>query len=159
MAKSVAYGFKGMNNLNRAPGILLDDAKQITPRIALNVEVQDGGKLGAGYALHIPLPGAHSLWAGSVMLAVAAGVLYRVEGSTALSIGTVPGPQATVCYAELNNLIYMGTPSWEAVYDLLTSQVRSWGLSLPPAPSISLVAGDMPPGTYSLCYRVPTGTD
>ena len=148
-----------MNNLEQAPGILLDDAKRITPRIALNVEVRDGGKLvrRQGYALHIPLPGAHSLWAGSVMLVVAAGILYRVEGNTAMPIGTVPGLQATVCYAELDNLIYMGTPSWEAVYELLSGQVRSWGLSLPPAPSVSLVAGDMPPGTYSLCYTRTDG--
>jgi hypothetical protein len=160
MSKTItAIGFRGMNNLEQAPGVLLDDAKRITPRIALNVEVRDGGKLvrRQGYSLHIPLPGAHSLWIGSVMLVVAAGILYRVEGSTAMSIGTVPGPQATVCYAELNNLIYMGTPSWEAIYDLLSGQVRSWGLSLPPAPSISLVAGDMPPGTYSLCYTRTDG--
>ena len=143
-----------MNNLEQAPGILLDDAKRITPRVALNVEVRDGGKLvrRKGYALEIPLSGAHSLWAGSVMLVVAAGILYRVDGDAAVSIGTVSGPQATVCYVELDNLIYMATPTWEAVYDLLNDSMRSWGLSLPPAPIVTPVAGDMPPGTYTLCY-------
>ena len=143
-----------MNNLEQAPGILLDDAKRITPRIALNVEVRDGGKLvrRKGYALSIPLPGAHSLWSGSIMLVVAAGILYRVNGNAAVSIGTVSGPQATVCYVELDNLIYMATPTWEAVYDLLDDSMSSWGLSLPPAPIVTPVAGDMPPGTYTLCY-------
>ena len=143
-----------MNNLEQAPGILLDDAKRITPRIALNVEVTDGGKLvrRKGYSIKIPLPGAHSLWAGSVMLVVAAGILYRVDGDTAVSIGTVSGPQATVCYVELDNLIYMATPTWEAIYDLLTDSIRSWGLPLPAAPVVTPVAGDMPPGTYTLCY-------
>ena len=95
MAKSVAYGFKGMNNLDRAPGILLDDAKQITPRIALNVEVQDGGKLvrRQGYALHIPLPGAHSLWAGSVMLAVAAGSFTGLRAVRPCPLGPCQAPR------------------------------------------------------------------
>lgn len=155
MARPVtALGFRGMNNLEQAPGILLDDAKRITPRIALNVEVADGGKLvrRKGYALEIALSGAHSLWAGSVMLVVANGILYRVDGDTALAIGTVAGPEAPVCYQELDNLIYMATPSWGAVYDLLNDEIRSWGLALPPAPAISIVDGDMPPGTYTLCY-------
>jgi len=148
-----------MNNLEQAPGILLDDAKRITPKIALNVEVRDGGKLvrREGYGLEISLPGAHSLWAGSVMLVVANGILYRVDGNTALSIGAVSGPQAPVCYAELNNLIYMSTPAWSGVYDLLTPQVRPWGLSLPPAPVVTLGTGELPPGTYSLCYTRSEG--
>jgi hypothetical protein len=156
----VALGFRGMNNLEQAPGILLDDAKRITPKIALNVEVLDGGKLvrREGYSLHIPLSGAHSLWAGSVMLVVAAGILYRVEGSTTLPLGAVSGPKATVCYAELDNLIYMATPSWAAVYDFLGGQVRDWGVSLPPAPAITIEAGEMPPGTYSICYTRMDGT-
>jgi|WetSurMetagenome_2_1015567.scaffolds.fasta_scaffold58546_3 hypothetical protein len=152
-------GFRGMNNLETAPGILLDDAKRITPKIALNVEVLDGGKLvrRQGYSLEIPLPGVHSLWADSVMLCVASGILYRIEGSTAMALCPVAGPQATVCYSELDSLVYMATPSWEAVYDLLRGQVRPWGLSLPPAPSFSLVGGDMPPGAYSFCYTRSDG--
>jgi hypothetical protein len=151
-------GFRGMNNLETAPGILLDDAKRITPKIALNVEVLDGGKLvrRQGYSLKIPLPGVHSLWADSVMLCVASGILYRIEGS-AMALGAVAGPQAAVCYGELDNLIYMATPSWEAVYDLLGGLVRPWGLSLPPAPAYTLVAGDLPPGTYSFCYTRSEG--
>jgi hypothetical protein len=155
MGKSVtAVGFRGMNNLDQAPGILLDDAKRITPKIALNVEVLDGGKLvrRQGYSLHISLPGAHSLWAKSVMLVVAQGILYRIEGGTAIALGAVPEPQAPVCYAEVDNLIYMATPTWSAVYELLSGQVRDWGVSLPPVPDFDIVAGDMPPGTYSFCF-------
>jgi hypothetical protein len=155
-----ALGFRGMNNLPQAPGILLDDAKRITPRIALNVEVTDGGKLvrRKGYELEIPLTGAHSLWAGSILLVVAAGILYRVVGNTTAAITTVTGPQAPVCYQELDNLIYMATPTWQAIYDILGGTISSWGLSLPAAPAVSVVAGDMPPGTYTLCYTRSDGT-
>ena len=148
-----------MNNLPQAPATLLDDAKRITPRIALNVEVTDGGKLvrRKGYALEIPLPGAHSLWSKSVMLVVAAGILYRVDGNTPMPIGPVSGPPALVCYEELDNLIYMGTPTWGAVYDFLGGTIRPWGLSLPPSPIITIGAGDMPPGAYSLCYTRSEG--
>jgi hypothetical protein len=154
-----ALGFRGMNNLEQAPGILLDDAKRITPKIALNVEVLDGGKLvrRQGYSLQIPLPGAHSLWAGSIMLVVSEGTLYRVESSTVTPITTVGGPKFPVCYAELDNLIYMATPAWSSIYDLLGGQVRSWGISIPPAPDFSLIEGDMPPGTYSFCYTQTVG--
>jgi hypothetical protein len=154
-----AIGFRGMNNLDQSPGILLDDAKRITPRIALNVEVMDGGKLikRQGYALKISLAGAHSLWAGSVMLVVAAGILYRVDRNTKTAIGTVAGPKAPVCYAELDNLIYMATPTWAFIYDILGGTISSWGLSLPPGPVAGIVAGDMPPGTYTLCYTRSDG--
>ena len=148
-----------MNNLEQAPGILLDDAKRITPKIALNVEVLDGGKLvrRKGYALKIALPGAHSLWAGSVMLVVANGILCRIDRDTATAIGTVTGPRATVCYAELDNLIYMATPTWASTYDILGGTISSWGLSLPPLPTAAATEGDMSPGTYTLCYTRSDG--
>jgi hypothetical protein len=148
-----------MNNLPQAPGILLDDAKRITPKIALNVEVTDGGKLvqREGYVLKISLPGAHSLWSGSIMLVVANGILYRIDGDAAVSLGAVSGPKAPVCYGELDDLIYMATPTWAYTYDILGGALSPWGLSLPPAPVAAIVAGDMPPGTYSLCYTRSDG--
>lgn len=149
-----AYGFRGMNNLPSMPAKLLDDERRITPAIILNAEVMDGGVIGKrqGHKRKINLPGAHSLWAESVMLVVAAGVLYRVEGSQATAITTVDGPDARMTYAEIGNLVYMADPYWKAVLDLHAQAVRSWGVALPPAPSISLVPGELPPGTYTLCY-------
>ena len=155
MARPVtALGFNGMNNLEQSPGVLLDDNKRITPRIVLNAERTDGGKLirRQGYRQVIALSGAHSLWAGSVMLVAAGSILYRVVGEGLEALAAITGPQAQVCYAELNNLVYTATPTWEAVYDLLNNEIRSWGLPLPAAPVVTPVAGDMPPGTYTLCY-------
>ena len=152
-----AWGFKGMNNLPEAAAKLLDREYQITPQIILNAERNDGGQIirRKGFKLEIPLPRAHSIWSGSVLLAVADGILYRIEGTTPIALGPVPGPRATVCYDELDNLIYMANPSWEAVYELLSGQLRPWGLSLPPRPH--LFPGGRRPSSrdvFSLLYPV-----
>ena len=154
-----AFGFKGMNNLPDAPAKLLDRERQITPRIILNADVTDGGVLQArgGYVLTKALTNCHSIWGGSAMLIVADGVehptsLWSVEGKSALELCEVTGPRAQVSYEEINNLVYASNPYWKGVYDLLAGTVRSWGISLPVAPEIALVAGNLPPGTYSLCY-------
>ena len=163
-----AFGFKGMNNLPDAPAVLLDKQYQITPRVILNADVTDGGVLQArgGYALTKALTNCHSL-AGeemglSVMLCVADGItwaqaLYRVEGDVATELCEVTGLCAQVNYAEINNVIYASNPYWKATYDLLTGTMRSWGIPLPPTPEIALVAGDLPPGAYSLCYTNVVG--
>jgi hypothetical protein len=163
-----AYGFKGMNNLPEAAAKLLDRERQITPQIVLNADVTDGGvvRVRGGYKLTKALTNCHSV-AGeesglSVMLCVADGIawpqaLYRVEGAVATELCEVTGPPAQVNYAEINNVIYASNPYWKASYDLLTGTVGSWGISLPPAPSVALVAGDLPPGTYSLCYTNVVG--
>lgn len=162
-----AFGFKGMNNLPDPPAVLLDKQYQITPRVILNADVTDGGVLQTrgGYALTKALTNCHSL-AGeevglSVMLCVADGItwptaLYQVEGTVATELCEVTGPQAQVNYEEIDGLIYASNPYWKGVYDLLVGAVRTWGLPLPPAPSVALTAGELPPGTYSLCY---TNTD
>ncbi|MFA5381970.1 MAG: hypothetical protein WC356_02305 [Candidatus Micrarchaeia archaeon] len=151
-----ALGFNGMNNLPEMPGKLLDDERRITPSFILNAEVTDGGVLiqRQGHAKKITLPGAHSLWSGSVMLVVAAGVLYRVEGVTATAIDTVTGPDARMTYAEIDNKVFMSTPYWQGILYLDDMTVRSWGVALPPAPEVSIVSGDMPPGTYILAYTL-----
>jgi hypothetical protein len=152
-----------MNNLPEFAAKLLDRERQITPQIVLNADVTDGGVLQArgGYVLTKALTNCHSL-AGeevglSVMLIVADGItwpqaLYRVEGTTATELCEVTGPPAQVNYAEINGVIYASNPYWKATYDLLTATTSSWGVPLPPAPDIALVAGELPPGTYSLCY-------
>ena len=78
--------------------------------------------------------------------------LWHVEGQVATELCEVAGPQAIVNYVEINNVIYASNPYWRATYDLATGAVSSWGVPLPPAPNITLVEGDLPPGTYSLCY-------
>lgn len=164
-----AYGFKGMNNLPDTPAILLDRERQITPRIVLNADVTDRGAIQArgGYVLKKALTNPHSV-AGeecglSIMLCVADGdtwptALYKIEGEVATELCEMTGPRAQVNYAEINGVIYASNPYWKATYDLLTGIASSWGVPLPLAPDIALVAGDLPPGTYSLCYTNVIGS-
>lgn len=153
-----AHGFRGMNNLPQMPAKLLDDERRITPSFILNAEVTDGGRLRkrGGYALTKSLSGCHSLAGNerglSVMLCVADGVLYRVEGVIARALTTVSGPRTQVNYQEVNNLVYMSSPYWSGVYDLLKDSIRAWGLMPPLAPDIAITSGNLPPGTYVLCY-------
>ena len=164
-----AYGFKGMNNLPEAAAKLLDRERQITPQIILNADVTDGGviRVRGGYVLTKALTNCHSLGGEesglSVMLCVADGItwsqaLYLVEGTTATELCEVTGPRAQVNYAEINNGIYMSNPYWKAIYDLLAGEILQWGVPLPPAPSVALVSGDLPPGTYSLGYTNVVGS-
>lgn len=164
-----AFGFKGMNNLPGAPAALVDRERQITPAIVLNADVMDGGpvKVRGGYILTAVLTNCHSVAAEerslSVMLCVADGTtypqsLYRVDGAVATELCEVTGPpMIPVNYEEIDGTIYAGNLYWKATYDLLTETVGTWGVTLPPAPQISLVAGNLPPGTYSLCYTNVVG--
>ena len=159
MAKNVtAYGFKGMSNLPGAAGKLLDDERQISPKIVLNADVTDGGAINerTGFKETKALLNCHSLWGGSAMLCVAEGAdvpqaLFRIEGEQAWELCPVPGPPAQVNYFEIKNLVYVSNPNWRAVYDLLGA-LRDWGVPLPPAPEVAMVGGDMPPGAYFVAY-------
>jgi hypothetical protein len=159
MAKNVtAYGFKGMSNLPGAAAKLLDDERQISPKIVLNADVTDGGAINirTGFKETKALTNCHSLWAGSAMLCVAEGAnapqaLFRIEGEQAWELCEVTGPRAPVNFVEIKDLVYASNPYWKAAYDLLGT-LRSWGISLPPAPRVNLVDGDMPPGTYFVAY-------
>jgi hypothetical protein len=150
----IIHGFRGMHNLPEMPAKLLDDERRTTPAIVLNAEVTDGGRLRkrGGYVLKKALTEPHSMWSGSVMLCIAGGVLYQVDGGLATSLGTVDGPATQMSYVEIDNLVYMSNPYWKGVYDLLTGSLRSWGITLPGAPNLSLGAGDLPPGAYTICY-------
>jgi hypothetical protein len=154
----VAFGFRGMNNLPAEPARLLDEKRKITPRIALNVTVTQEGVLQKrkGITPVKNLTGLHSL-AGeeiglSIMLGVAQGILYQIEGDQATLITTIGGPKARMSYAEVDGKIYISGPFWKGILDLSSMSVSNWGLDLPPAPDIIMVAGDLAPGKYSLCY-------
>lgn len=148
-----------MSNLPGATAKLLDDERQISPEIILNADVTDGGRLNirTGFKETKALTNCHSLWGGSVMFCVAEGVdvpqaLFRIEGEQAWELCEVTGPRALVNFVEIKGLIYVSNPHWKIVYDLLGGTLRSWGVSLPPAPQVNLVDGDMPPGTYFVAF-------
>lgn len=148
-------GFHGMDNHERNPGALLDEARLITPKIVLNALATDGKILQArqGFKKRLDLEGVHSLWGGSVCLCVAKGVLYLIEGTQTTPLAEVAGPLFPMNYEELNNLVYISNPYWTQIYDILGRGVRSWGVDLPPSPSVGVApGGDLPPGVYSIAY-------
>jgi len=152
-----AYGINGMNNLPEAPAYFLDKERRTTPHLIVNADVTDGGVVRprGGFAAEISISGPHSL-AGeekglSVFLVVVDEVLYRVEGTTMTALASV-GPRAQMNYAEVNNRIFCSSIYWNGIYNLLTGEVEAWGQDPPVAPDIDLVAGDLPPGRYSLAY-------
>jgi len=156
----VAYGFNGMSNLKKSPGYFLDDTKRATPQVVLNADVFDDGAvvLRGCYRKLINLPGAHSLWGESPNLCVATGAagspsLFRVEAVSARELCQVSGPdRARMDFAEVDGRVYAANGYWQGVYDLGQDLVHGWGLSLPLAPDITQVEGDLPPGIYKLCY-------
>lgn len=147
-----SFGFRGMNNLPNPSATLPDKDRMFTPRIIVNANVHDTGVVleRGGYAGIIPLPGAHSLWADSVMMAVAGETLYRIEGLNLASIGAV-GP-GRMNYFEINGKVYLSTPFWNGSYDLQKGTLEPWGILPPGTPEIVLVEGDLPPGRYLLAY-------
>jgi hypothetical protein len=156
----IAYGFKGMHNLPHPSAIFIDpESKKISPEVALNVEVTDEGILmrRPGFSKKISLPGVHSLYGGSVFLAVAGGVLYQIEGVKPTAIATLPGPRSQLTYVEIDNAVYFSNPYFGMVFDLIKMATRSWGVPLPPAPTITMGPGDLPPGSYVLCYTQNDG--
>jgi hypothetical protein len=104
-----ALGFNGMANVKRSPASLMDDNKRITPRFVLNARVLDDGRVvrrgGFRRVVFMEGSGAHSLWAGSVMLVVAnqcppyvldwpkdLPTIYMIEGQTVQFVGSGEGP-------------------------------------------------------------------
>jgi len=151
----VAYGLTGMNNLKKSPGYFLDDTKRITPHTILNADAYDDGVvvMRNGYKLEVALTRPHSLWSGSSVFCVADGVLYLIEGKTPISICPVSGPTAArMEYVELSGRVYMSNGYWKRIFELDSGATRPWGLTLPSYPEFEQVAGDLPPGTYKLCY-------
>lgn len=161
MAKELkAYGFNGMDNLSKSPGYFMDDKKRITPKVVLNADVFDEGvvRRRTGHALHISLPGAHSLWSdGEVMLCIATGAggapaLFLIQGATAYEIAEITGPTKTrMDYVRVGSTIYLSNGYWKGTYDLAYG-IGEWGLPVPMAPNLNLTTGDLPVGIYKVCY-------
>jgi hypothetical protein len=165
MAKDVnALGFTGMENLRETAGYLLNDHRQITPRMILNADVRDDGMVikRGGQRKVVSLSNCHSGWppagaSGSVMLCVADGAdgpaLHRLDGLTAVEIGPVWGP-GPFAYEEVAGHVYLSNAVFHGVYEIATGSLRPWGLPVPPRPEIEAVDGDLPEGKYRLRYTL-----
>lgn len=148
-------GIRGMNNVQQSDSHFIDQHGIVTPKVILNADVLFDNTVVKrdGQTKLIDLQDAHSLWAGSVMLCVDKGKLYRLEGSQKIELCAVEGPQSQMNYIEIGNLIYMSNQYWTGIYNLLTDEVRDWGIENPLVqPKATLTNGNLPPGRYSLCY-------
>jgi hypothetical protein len=154
------YGFKGMNNLPKESAVLVDRQNRCTPRIVLNAVVGDSGVIYPrdGYERAIR-GGIHSVWSKSAMFGVGVddSVLYRIDGVALTPLAVVPGPRSRLQYDEVGNLVYMSNGYWRASYDLLSGQMRPWGVPVPASPRVSIGPGYFPPGTYTLCFTQTDG--
>jgi len=154
MAKPITISnFKGMGNLPDA------GTSPNEPTVILNSFVTPQGRILTknGYTSFVSLSGAHSLSNDcSVMLCVAADVLYRIDSGVAISLGSVATHGSKMNYVEVNGKVYMSCKGWTGIYDIANKEVTAWGLTIPDKPVITGMDGDLPPGTYSICY---TGID
>ena len=153
--------FTGANNVKTderfyvKPGV-------VEPRVILNADVDVTGKLVQrdGRALYISLPGAHSLWAGNTcQLCDANGVLYRIYQGTAVNIGSITGPKYPLSYVDAEDKVYISSPYWQGIFDPTTNTLSSWGVPLPPGPTLLSGAGNLPTGTYHVCMTNVSGDE
>lgn len=148
-------GFHGMNNLSESTSFLMDKTGFITPRLTLNADITIDKTLikRSGYSKLYSLTNAHSLSKGcSILFCIANNKLCRLERSGYTEICDVK-PSDSMSYVEVGNFIYISSSVWAGKYNLLTGEIEDWGITLPPSPSVSLTSdGNLPPGTYHLCY-------
>jgi len=148
MKPIVINNFTGMNNVKQAEGAPNE------PSIVLNSFVTPQGRIlkKNGYTPFMSLLGAHSLWAGTVMLCVAENILYRVDSKTVIPLGSVSKNCPKMYYVEVDGKVYMSCKGWTGIYDIASETVTAWGLTIPEKPTVTGIDGDLPPGTYSICY-------
>lgn len=144
--------FTGMNNIKAKDNFWSNaEARLAEPRLVVNADVSFSGNIRkrSGETLFLTLAGAHSLWAGtSCMLVAAAGKLYRIEGKVLKEVTDISGPEDTLSYEEVDDKVYISNPWWNIVYSPGTDTVTDWGIALPNGPALVQAAGAMPVGTY-----------
>lgn len=131
----------------------IDEAKMVSPYIILNSTVTKDRAIvkRKGYKKIVNLPYPHSLFIKDVMLCVSDTTLYLIYNNEPIEICNVITDKE-MYYVSIDNKVYMSNGSWTGVYYTDTHELTSWGLPLPPAPKVELVAGNLPAGVYHLCY-------
>lgn len=137
-----------MNNVNTVEG------PPDQPTVLLNSYITPQGKVSKkiGHTLFTELPNAHSLFGGSVMFAVSNDKLYKIKNGIATKLCHIITRGSSVSYVEVNNKIYISCSGSNCEYDVSTGTIGKWGLNIPDKPIIYGIEGNLPPGTYSLCY-------
>ena len=152
--------FLGMNNVN--PTFVSKEG--VIPKILLNATTDESGSLSKrdGITSFLTLSDAHSLKAfESCMLCAAQGKLYNISTGTAVQLSTIDGPSdeynGHIDYVLCNDKIYISNAFWKTVLDPSTNTTSSWGISLPPGPMLIPSTGNLPAGTYNVCFTNVSG--
>lgn len=152
--------FIGMNNIREKEGLFIGREKACSPRIILNADVTSQGRLikRDGSTKLLSLTNPHSLWANdAAMLCVSEGKLYRISQREAVEICAI-NDSALSC-AEVNDKIYISNKYWNTIFDPSDNSISDWGMTLPEQPIISSTAGNLPIGTYQLCFTRFSGRE
>lgn len=145
--------FTGMNNVVETESFFVDEGVA-QPRIVLNADVTAQGQIKKrdGYTKKVTLSGAHSVWGGvTCMLAMAGTTLYRIEGTTATSMGSLGGTTSKTFYEEVGNLVYISNRYTNKVFNPATNALSAWGLAIPAGPVPTSGNGSLEAGTYHVC--------
>lgn len=144
-----------MQNIKQSEAIFVGKDGNTQPRIILNADVTSKGRLikrdGATKLLSLTNP--HSLWSGNTaMLCASEGKLYRISQGQAVEICIINGPDSYLSYVENDNKIYISNKYWNTIFDPSDNTTSDWGLTLPEQPVVSSTSGNLPVGTYQLCF-------
>ena len=157
MTKSITLSsFTGMNNIKKSESLFVGRyGKQTQPRIILNADVTAQGRLikrdGSTKLLNLTKP--HSLWAGTTaMLCASENKLYRISQGQAVEICDISGPDTYLSYVEIDDKVYISNKYWNMIFDPSDNSTSEWGMPLPEQPVVSSTAGNLPAGTYQLCF-------
>ena len=146
--------FSGMNNVKLSERAFSED-DPCEPAILLNAFVSPIGRIlrRGGSTVFASLQGGHSLWSnGQVMLCVAEDVLYRITDGKACPVCNITTHGSKVRYIDIEDLLYISCAGWTGIYNAVDGTISTWGHPIPSKPEIVGISGDLPQGTYSLCY-------
>lgn len=144
-----------MNNIKQSENLFVGREKACQPRIILNADVTSQGRLikRDGATKVISLTNPHSLWSGTTaMLCAAGGYLYRISQGQAVQICAISGPDIYLSYVEIDNKVYVSNKYWNTIFDPSDDTTSDWGLTLPEQSLVSSTSGNLPAGTYQVCF-------
>jgi hypothetical protein len=117
--------------------------------VANNVDIDVTGRLSRrGGRTLVTATATHSLWADrEIALCVQGSQLFRIATDYSLSLlksGLTAGQRMS--YTRVDDRVYMSNGVESFVLD--QGRVRSWGLPVPPYPTVTIGTGQMPGGAY-----------
>jgi len=138
--------FSGLRNDRTAERFDLADLE-----LAVNVDIDNSGRVSRrGGRTLISATATHSLWtstSGLLGLYVQGSTLYRMGtnyAGTAIATGLTIGLR--MWYTQVGDRVYFGNGAQTGIYE--NGVVRSWGLTVPPLPSVTVGSGSLPAGKY-----------